>query len=90
MCQNDDGSTIRMIRPLQVKEEMNKNIDVEKWVLTLKEYVLDVQGEWFSDKGKIFVIESQTFKTYTNPFRQISVMVRTLSICLPYKYVFSS
>ena len=59
----------------EVNKFLTSDIDVDKFIAELKNYVLDVNDKLFSDKKMVFIIESQTFRTNTEEPRKVSVMV---------------
>ena len=80
---NPDGSTIDFLMSSEVNEFLTSDIDVDKFIAELKNYVLDVNDKLFSDKQMLFIIESQTFRTNTEDPRKVSVVVSIL-----YKRIF--
>ena len=54
---------------------MNKMRDVDQWMADVKLYVKAVDLELISDRKHIFAIETKIFLTYTEPERQMAVMV---------------
>ena len=53
----------------------NTEIDVDQFIDDLKNYVMYVNVKLFTSKNMIFIIEMQTFRTYTEPSRKVCVMV---------------
>ena len=72
---NPDGSTIDFMTSAEVNQFLTSDIDVDKFIAELKNYVLDVNDKLFSDKKMVFIIESQTFRTNTKEPRKVSVVV---------------
>ena len=54
---------------------MNRMIGVDKWMGEIKMYVHAVNPEMISDRKLVFGIETKIFLTYTEPARQLTVMV---------------
>ena len=76
-CSDVDGWPITMLTPAQVNDFMGRDIDIDEWILHVKDYIFGKQGTLISDKKLVFVIESQRFRTISNPSRDISVIVGT-------------
>ena len=74
-CLNPDGSTIDFMTSAEVNKFLTSDIDVDKFIAELKNYVLDVNDKLFCDKKMVFIIESQTFRTNTEEPRKVSVLV---------------
>ena len=72
---NSDGSKVLFWTSKRVNEYMEEMQDVSKWMAKLKYYVKAIEEDLIADKKLVFVIESQIFLTYTEPAREISVMV---------------
>ena len=70
-----DGWPIEMKSGAEVNSFMDRSIDQDEWILHVKQYVKDKQAELIRDKKLIFVIESQCFRTPSNPTRDVSVIV---------------
>ena len=49
--------------------------NVEKWVRDVKNYVRNVDEDMINDRRLIFGIDTKIFFTYTEPPRQITVLV---------------
>ena len=69
----------------EVNKYLTSDIDVDKFIAELKNYVLDVNDKLFSDKKMVFIIESQTFRTNTKEARKISVAVSIFKILETHK-----
>ena len=82
--------TVQLFHPYEVERQLNSTVDVDRWIMHLKSYVVAANTTLISDKKLVFVIEMQTFRTKTTPQRQLSVMVSDLlqsySIDSVYKY----
>ena len=61
--------------PQKVNEFMERKIDLDEWILHVKQNILDKDRQLIIDKKHIFVIESQSFKTFTTPSRTVTTMV---------------
>ena len=76
LCKESDTSReIMILSNQQVNEEHNDHKDVDSWIAGVKEYILEMNDELIKSKKLIFFMDSQIFRTHTNPKRAISVMV---------------
>ena len=72
---NEDGSCVKFLPPSLVREFMNRKIEPDKWMKHVKTYLTNAQGHLVASKRLIFRIDCQQFITYTDPARQLTVMV---------------
>ena len=72
---NPDGSKINLWTSSDVNFYHNAEIDVDQFIVDLKNYVMDANDKLFASKNMIFTIEMQTFRTHTEPSRNVSVVV---------------
>ena len=76
ICQaRDGGEPVKILSTSEVSLHFEENKEVNSWMGSVKEYLMDVNGELIHEKELVFFIESQIFLTNTNPQRAISVMV---------------
>ena len=54
---------------------MNAMRDVNKWMRDVKCYIQAIDADLICDQKLIFGIETKIFLTYTEPSRQMAVMV---------------
>ena len=69
---------MNFLHPTAVGEFLNRSIEPTKWMKHVKSYVVNATGSLLSTKRVIFRMESQGFKTYPQPSRHMSVVVRCL------------
>ena len=59
---------------------MARDIYIDQWILNVKKYIMDKDETLIADKKLVFIIESQRFRTVTNPSRSVTVMVSTKTL----------
>ena len=72
---NPDGSRVVFKKGSDVEKFMSRLIDIDEWPLQVNQHLLHYNGDLLPDKGHIFIIESQQFRTVTTPIRHITVLV---------------
>ena len=73
--QNEDGTVVQFMHPNMVEDFMSRNVDVNTWIQEVKSYVFEANGNLIADRKLIYTMESQTFKTNTDPARRVTVIV---------------
>ena len=68
-----------MMSALEVNSFMEREIDLYEWILQVREYVKEKEASLISHRRLVFIIESQTFKTATDPSRDLTVMVSVIN-----------
>ena len=58
-----------------VKASQEQEMLIPEWIGAVKKYVMQVQPDLIEDREMVIMIESQIFFTYTEPSRQICVVV---------------
>ena len=58
-----------------VKAFQDQEMLTPEWMGKVKNYVIEVQKDLIKEKEMVFMVEAQIFLTYTNPFRQLCVLV---------------
>ena len=76
---------MKILSSLEVSVLKEQKTEVNSWIGSVKEYLIDVNGQLMTAKQSIFFIDSQVFLTNTNPQRPISVMVRRTSFIISRK-----
>ena len=58
-----------------VKSFQEQEITIPQWIGKVKTYLMNIQGHLIEKKSMVIMIESQIFLTYTQPARQVSLIV---------------
>ena len=74
-CANADGSHLIFMQQNEVENFLSRHIDIDEWKYLLHQYVSHINKDELCLRSQVFVIESQQFKTNSNPSRTISVLV---------------
>ena len=72
---NADGTRVKFRTSYEVNNYMNAMRDVDKWMRDVKCYIQAIDADLICDRKLIFGIETKIFLTYTEPSRQMAVMV---------------
>ena len=64
---------LKMWNPFRKSE-----IVIDKWIGRVKNYVIMAELDLIEDKSMVFTVEAQMFFTYTEPTRNLSVIVRVI------------
>ena len=81
-CSAVDRWPIELMKPEDFKSFMARDIYIDEWILNVKKYIMEKEEKLIRDKTLVFVIESQRFRTVTNPSRSVTVMVSTNTLYL--------
>ena len=72
---DENGDRTQLMTVEYVNKFENSEIRIDTWIGSVKHYVRQVDVEMIQDKSMIFIIEAQTFNTYTIPSRQLCIVV---------------
>ena len=81
--QHDSNETRTLLLTWEnVKCFLNREIVIEQWISSAKNYLTQVQADLIEDRRMVFIIESQIFLTYTQPTRQLCFVVGLIVVPL--------
>ena len=68
------------MHPTDIERFLNKHIDCDMWIAHVKSFITAINNSLICGKKSVIVIECQTFRTHTNPSRNVSVLVSEVNV----------
>ena len=76
VCKKQQGEdAVKILTASKVNAYMLEVREVNSWMIGVRDYLLQVNGELIQERKLVFFIDTQVFLTNTDPKRAVSVMV---------------
>ena len=73
--QTGSSEEVKILTIKDVNQHVNQPKEVMSWIGGVKEYLTEMNDELIKNRKLLFFLESQIFRTNTEPKRLVSVMV---------------